>query len=298
MKTQARAISKAAGFMGAGASDRERMRDNRQAAEAARAQKAAEAVIVNTVAFIGDYMEAGRIILDTDEPLVMAFRMAGDIIPQAVVTPILDGTRIVGVKAEQGPGRCLLPETLTAFERVVWARLARNQAARAERAEAAEANKPETVKPCNPKPCNPETVKPYGGQPLTERAGASAVLSASAYAFEFTATSGADVYGCYDAATHEQKYALEVVGGLVTHCNCPDRLYRRRVCKHQIELAVALQTGLRTPGGSVVMAASALSMLQSGPRTVADSLRALREDYHAAAVRAVILTAAQVEAIQ
>lgn len=138
--------------------------------------------------------------------------------------------------------------------------------------------------------------KPTGGRPLTERAGESTVLAKNAYAFEFTSQGGEDVYGCYDAGTGVQKYALETVGGLVTFCNCPDSLCRKRVCKHRVELAVALQTGLVMPGGGVVQAASALSVLQAGPRTVADSLRALREDYHSAAARAVILTAAAVEA--
>jgi len=132
MRTSARAISRSSGHMAGGTNNADLLRGNRQAAEAARAQKAAEAVIARSVAFIEDYMEAGRIILDTDEPFVMAFYVVGDIIPQAVVRPVLDGTRIVGVKAEQGPGRCLLPETLTAFERVVWARIGANRAARME----------------------------------------------------------------------------------------------------------------------------------------------------------------------
>lgn len=272
MTTQARAISKAAGFMGGGASDRSRMRDNRQAAEAARTEKAIRA-------------QARAILADGEfaaQDGIMHIRYNGHkATVKGRLTP--DGW---DVRCTRLSASCTLPGE--AFAQAVRLRLERNAEEREEAATTPISTAP--VKPCDP--------KHDGGQPLTERAGVDAVLSANAYAFEFTATTGEDVYGCYNAATLEQKYALETVAGIVTHCNCPDRLYRRRTCKHMVDLAVALQTGLRTPGGSVVMAASALSMLQSGPRTVADSLRALREDYHAAAVRAVILTAAQVEAIQ
>jgi len=130
------------------------------------------------------------------------------------------------------------------------------------------------------------------GQPLTERAGAATVLGLNAYAFEFRAQTGEDVYACHSAETGIQKYALEAVGGIVSSCNCADSMYRRRVCKHQVELAVILQTGLRTPQGKFV---GAVIVKPSGPLTVADALRNLREDYHAAAARAVILTAAAVE---
>ena len=130
------------------------------------------------------------------------------------------------------------------------------------------------------------------GQPLTERAGAATILGANAYAFEFRAQTGEYVYACYSTEKGEQKYALEAVGGVVSSCNCADSVYRRRVCKHMVELAVVLQTGLRTPQGKFV---GAVIVKQNAPMTVADALRNLREDYHAAAARAVILTAAAVE---
>ena len=149
---------------------------------------------------------------------------------------------------------------------------------------------PAKVNPA-PNACAPK-IYPHG-QPLTERAGASTVLGLNAYAFEFRAQSGEAVHSCCDAKTQEQKYALETVGGVVTSCNCDDRLYRRRVCKHMVELAVVLGTGLRMPQGAFVAAVSASPL--AGPRTVAQALQTLREDYHAAAARAVILTAAAVE---
>lgn len=156
-----------------------------------------------------------------------------------------------------------------------------------------------------PAPAGP--VNPYpapnlypNGRPLTERAGAATILSENAYAFEFRSSTGEDVYGCYKSFLGEsgevefaQEYALHTVGGTVTECNCPDNKFRRRVCKHVVELAVVLGTGLRTRKGTFVAAASTTVINQ--PRTVAEALRAMREDYHAAAARAVILTAAAVE---
>ncbi len=272
MRTAAASISKAAGHMAGGTNNADLLRGNRQAAEAARTERAiraqAEAIL-----------EGGEFeVEDGAMKNLMHIRYQGHkATVEGHLTPDGWDVRCTALSCS-----CTVPGEV--FAQAVRLRLARNRAARAD------AKKPEIIKPC-------------GGQPLAERAGASAVLGANAYAFEFTATSGEDVYGCYDArvpdtATHEQKYALETVAGLVTHCNCPDRVYRRRVCKHMVELAVALQTGLRTPGGAEVRAASVLSVLQAGPRTVADSLRALREDYHAAAARAVILTAAEVENCQ
>jgi len=156
----------------------------------------------------------------------------------------------------------------------------------------------------NPQAVNPSIQKAYpSGQPLTERVAKSVVLAERAYAYEFDAAGGERVYGCYavpsdDAAAFEQLYALETVhdnriGDVACSCNCPDRVYRKRICKHMVELAVVLGTGLRTPKGVFVAAVSATVISQ--PRTVAEALRAMREDYHAAAARAVILTAAAVE---
>jgi len=143
------------------------------------------------------------------------------------------------------------------------------------------------------------------GQPLAERAGAATMHGKNAYCFEFESAGDECVWGCYevDESGHPAraaKYALETVrdsraGDVVTHCNCPDRAYRRRVCRHMVELAVFLGTGLRTPGGSLVVAASAVGLLRHTPRTLAEALRDDHESYTDAVTRAVILTAREAE---
>lgn len=138
------------------------------------------------------------------------------------------------------------------------------------------------------------------GQPLTERAGAATILAENAYAYEFPSAGGEDVYGCYKTATWANEYALDVcrlTNGLpvVTGCNCSDAKVRRRTCKHMIELAVVLSGGVRLRAGAIVLAASALPDVLSGPKTVADAVKAMCFDFEAAATKAVILTAAAVE---
>jgi len=157
----------------------------------------------------------------------------------------------------------------------------------------------QTSYPASAGTVNPPRLYPHG-QPLPERAGAATIFGENAYAFEFTAATGEDVYGCYKSFLGEagemefcQEYTLHTASGTVTECNCPDHTHRPRVCKHMVELAVVLGTGLRTRKGVFVAAVS--TTVISRPRTVADALRAMREDYHAAAARAVILTAADVE---
>ncbi len=138
------------------------------------------------------------------------------------------------------------------------------------------------------------------GRPLTERAGAATILAENAYSHEYTAQGGEEVYSCYKVTQDadgnpqfEKEYALHTVGGVVTECNCKDAMCRRRGCKHMVELCVWLGTGIRTRSGLFV--AAVLTSSLSGPMTVAQQIQAMREDYTAAATRAVILTAAALE---
>lgn len=161
--------------------------------------------------------------------------------------------------------------------------------------------KPAVVRPALQAPTAPAPAKLYpSGQPLPERAGASTILAENAYDHQYTAQGGEEVYACHKVTLDadgtiqfEKQYALHTVGGVVTECNCKDATCRRRVCKHMVELCVWLATGIRTRSG--VFVAAVLTSSLSGPMTVAQQIKAMREDYTAAAARAVILTAAAVE---
>ena len=150
-----------------------------------------------------------------------------------------------------------------------------------------------------PAPAPPVNLYPTG-QPLTERVSGSVVRAERSYAWEFTAASGEQVYGCYDAKTFEPLYALETVydnriGEVVTSCNCEDCRCRKRTCKHAVGLAVILGTGLRTPSGSLVVAASALTLMLSQPQTVLGAFEDWQNRFESAVVTATILTAAAAE---
>ncbi len=143
--------------------------------------------------------------------------------------------------------------------------------------------------------------RPYPtGKPLAERAGAATILGENAYVLEAPQGGDEETFGCYYATVQPVafKYFLGLSGGWVVSCSCMDTRTRRRVCKHMVELAVAIQTGLRMPWGALVMAVRVAPATQSGPLTPAQRLRALFDDYQAATARAVILTAALVDKLE